>query len=174
MSKTAKIVTIVAVFLVLIMSSVAFRKSDFKIGERLPNFTLKTLDGEPISLYTTNQKVIILHFWATYCDVCHEEAQDMEIFYRLYKNEGVEILAINIEPGNIENIKKFVEHYNWTFPILLDPDASVAQKYRITGVPETLVLDSSLSLKMKRFIGPVNWMSPQFRSKISGLIEGEY
>lgn len=170
MSRRAKIITIIAVLLILILSSVLFRRGDFKIGEKLPNFTLKTIKGEEMSLYNVNKKVVIVHFWATYCDVCREEADNIENFYRMYKDKGVEILAVNIEPGNSDGVKNFIESFNWSFPVLLDPDAQVAQKYRVTGVPETLVLDGNFSLRMKRFLGPVNWMSPHFRSEINRLI----
>jgi hypothetical protein len=95
----------------------------------------------------------------------------MAVFYNTFKDKGVVIYAINIEPGNKDGIAEFVKRYGWEFPVLLDPDNKVGKAFRITGVPETLVAGADGKLLLPRFIGPVGWTSPIFRKSIEEVIK---
>jgi len=158
---------ILILFLALLFSS---REGDFKVGEKLPSWTLTSLDGLSFS-FPDNKNIAIIHFWATFCDTCREEAEEMNVFYNMFKDKGVVLYAINIEPGNKDGIIEFVKRYGWQFPVLLDPDNKVGKAFRITGVPETLVAGADGRLILPRFIGPVGWISPFFKKSIEEVIK---
>jgi peroxiredoxin len=165
-----KAIVIGLIFVLLIVLVFFGRRSDFKVGEKLPPWKLTSLDGLSFS-FPDNEKVAIIHFWATFCDTCREEAEEMAVFYNTFKDKGVVIYAINIEPGNKDGIAEFVKRYGWEFPVLLDPDNKVGKAFRITGVPETLVAGADGKLLLPRFIGPVGWTSPIFRKSIEEVIK---
>ena len=85
-----------------------------------PNdFTATLLNGENVNLSDYYGKVIILNFWATWCSSCQEEMPSREIFYKRFKNKGLEILAVNLEEDT-GTVQKFIDDKGYTFPVLLD------------------------------------------------------
>ncbi len=107
-------------------------------GQRFPDFTLETLDGEKLTFSEFVGKPIVLNFWATWCDPCKAEMPLFETIYR--QNSGVVVLGVNYnEPAII--IRRFVEEREITFPILLDADGKIAEKFQVFGFPTTYFVD---------------------------------
>lgn len=103
-------------------------------GAPAPKFTAVTVDGEQISLDDFRGKVVILNFWATWCAPCREEMPALEARYERYKDQGLVVLAIDFdEPA--EDVRAFKDALGLTFPVLLDPGATVQQLYRVRGYP---------------------------------------
>jgi len=104
------------------------------IGDRAPNIILNDLESKPVLLSDyKGKKHVIVNFWATWCAPCKEE---MPLFQKLYdenKDELV-ILGVNLQE-NPEPIKKFLDEYKITFPILLDPNADVKKLYNVITQP---------------------------------------
>ncbi len=94
-----------------------------------PNFSLKTLDEESISLSDYKGKVVVIHMATTWCPFCNAEAPYLEALYQDYKNKNVEVLLIDVkEPKELVQ-EKLKEKYNLSFPVLLDLDGAVASSY---------------------------------------------
>jgi peroxiredoxin len=133
-----------------------------------PNFTLKTLDGQTVKLSDFRGKKVILNFWATWCPPCRAEIPDMQQFYEKHKAEGIEILAVNATETekSAENIKKFAETYEMTFPILLDEKSNVAHTFQAQTIPTSYIIDTD-GVIQKRMIGPMSYeQMKQFISSI--------
>ena len=126
-------------------------------GMVAPNFTLKNLAGEEVSLKDYRGKKVMVNFWATWCPPCKEEMPAMEKFYKANSKE-VEILAVNLDPQN--NVKGFVEEKGLTFPILLDEEGSTQQAYSVISIPTTLILDEQ-GLIVKKHIGSMTFEQMQ-------------
>lgn len=107
-------------------------------GQKFPDFTLESLDGEKITLSELANQPIVINFWATWCDPCKEE---MPLFEAIYsENSGIVVLGINYnEPANI--IRRFVQERGITFPILLDADGKLAERFQVFGFPTTYFID---------------------------------
>lgn len=107
-------------------------------GQKFPDFTLESLDGEKITLSELANQPIVINFWATWCDPCKEE---MPLFEAVYsENSGIVVLGVNYnEPANI--IRRFVEERGITFPILLDADGKLAERFQVFGFPTTYFID---------------------------------
>ncbi|MBT2638056.1 redoxin domain-containing protein [Bacillus sp. ISL-39] len=118
-----------------------------------PNFKLKNLAGEEVSLKDYRGKKVMLNFWATWCPPCKEEMPAMERFYK-EKSKDVEILAVNLDPQN--NVISFVKDNDLTFPILLDHDGSTQQTYSIISIPTTFIIDEQ-GLILKKHIGSMTY-----------------
>ncbi|WP_139314649.1 peroxiredoxin family protein, partial [Desulfosporosinus metallidurans] len=65
-------------------------------GNLAPDFELRSVDGKAIKLSSLRGKKVIVNFWATWCPPCRLEMPEMEKFYTKTKNEGIEILAVNL------------------------------------------------------------------------------
>ncbi len=109
------------------------------IGTKAPDFELVNLEGRTIKLSELRGKIVILNFWATWCEPCKLE---MPFFEELHKKgmANLEILGINFdEPAS--RVEEFVKEYSVQFPILLDPGAEIQKLFRVRGYPTTLIVD---------------------------------
>ncbi len=114
-----------------------------KVGEKAPLFTLKDVNGNKVALADLiGKKVIMLDFWATWCNVCKREMPVLERVYKEYKTKDVEFLGITLDE-NIAQIKKIIESKGVTYPTLIDEGARVATEvYQLAGpIPLKVVID---------------------------------
>lgn len=126
-----------------------------QVGEQAPPFTLRTLSGEEISLSDFKGEKIFLNFWASWCPPCRAEMPDMQT---LYKEDDVIVLAINLfetEP-NIEQVERFMEDFELTFPILIDEESNVADKYGVKPIPMSYLIDSEGTIQYIS-LGPMTY-----------------
>ncbi|MGP4075997.1 redoxin domain-containing protein [Halobacillus sp. K22] len=109
-------------------------------GQQAPDFTLQTLEGEKVSLSDYRGKKVMINFWATWCPPCRAEMPDMEKFYQ---NEDIVILAVNLTEteSSQQEVQQFRDEFNLSFPILLDKNVEVANKYQINPVPTSVFVD---------------------------------
>jgi len=116
-------------------------KKALAAGDVAPDFLLLDLDGNPYQLEDFRGKGVLLNFWGTYCKPCKDEMPYLNKQYQHYKNEGVEILAVNVGETKIE-IENFVKQHKLTFPIIVDHKAEVQTAYNILPLPTTVLIDS--------------------------------
>jgi len=151
----------------------AFRKFGFQTGETVPNFTFESLDGKKHSLEEFRGKIVILNFWATFCEPCIKEIPSLlELLEKM--NGNLEIIAVSGD-SNIEDIRAFIR----VFPglngknvhIVWEKDQGILKKYQILRLPETFVLDTHLKFK-KKVSGEVNWSSPEAVNFFEKILRG--
>lgn len=109
------------------------------LGARAPLFELNSLKGDHVRLEDYQGRVVLLNFWATWCGPCRFE---MPAIQDRYENTELEVLAVNFdEPEDL--VQSFVEELALTFPILMDPGASIQQLYQVRGYPTTYLIDEA-------------------------------
>lgn len=139
-------------------------------GHLAPDFALMTLEGKTIRLSEfRGQKVVLINFWATWCPPCRLEMPTMQQIYSEYKVKGFEILAVNIEPDAKQAIGDFVKELRLTFPILLDPDMKVTRKFRVIGLPISVLIDRQGIIRAK-MMGYHDWTNRASRTRIERLL----
>ncbi len=116
-----------------------------KIGEKAPAFKLKDLmTGRVVALSDfQGKKIVMLEFWATWCDICKREMPNLVKFQGAWRDKGFEILSIVLPSGNVDDIKKIAREKKLNYAVLLDADLSVATKaYGLAGpIPLKVVID---------------------------------
>ncbi len=139
-------------------------------GHLAPDFTLKTLEGNTVRLSDfRGKKVVLINFWATWCPPCRLEMPTMQQIYSEYKDRGFEILAVNIESDAEQAISDFVKELRLTFPILLDPDMKVTRKFRVIGLPVSVLIDRQGIVRSKE-IGYHDWTTKASRKQVETLL----
>jgi len=141
------------------------------VGRPAPDFTLNDVLGRPVTLSQLKGKVIILNLWATWCPPCREEMPSMERLYRQFKDQGLEMLAVNVEENGAAAVKNFLQRTPYSFPILLDTDAVVQNTYKVFRFPETFIIDRN-GIIVEKIIGGRNWLSEQSVKKLNFLLNG--
>jgi thiol-disulfide isomerase/thioredoxin len=106
-----------------------------------PDFTLRSLDGVALSLSGQRGKAVVLNFWATWCIPCRTEMPAIERLYQRHKDQGLEVVAINLDVLSTAGVEAFLKEVKVTFPIVLDPEWSTARVYRVLGLPTTYLID---------------------------------
>ncbi|MBK3496783.1 TlpA family protein disulfide reductase [Viridibacillus sp. YIM B01967] len=122
-----------------------------------PDFKLKTLEGETVRLSDYVGKKVILNFWATWCPPCKEEVPHMQKIYEEYKNQGVEILAVNVtnKDKGEEAAAQFVKEHGLTFEVLLDEEGFAGSTYQVLSLPTTYMIDTKGNM-IDIIEGPMN------------------
>jgi peroxiredoxin len=115
-------------------------KEKVKVGSTAPNFVLKDLAGNEHELESYRGKGVFLNFWGTYCKPCEKEMPYMENQYKQFKDQGVEILAVNVDEAPIV-IENFIKKYNLTFPVPIDKGSQVLNAYGVGPIPSTFLID---------------------------------
>jgi len=139
----------IAVFSLLLLLGWGLLKSNEtrpEAGEVAPNLDMQYFDGyewegrTSSTLEEMRGNVVVLNFWASWCVECRIEAEDLEANWKKYEDDGVIYLGIahvDVEPKSIE----YLEEFRITYPNAPDLGGEAAEKYEITGVPETFVID---------------------------------
>jgi peroxiredoxin len=128
------------------------------VGKAAPDFALPTLDdSKVVRLSDYRGKVVFLNFWATWCKPCREEMPSMEVLYKNFQRQDFVVLAVSIDRVTTKkDIPPFVNSLSLTFPILIDSWGQTDKRYKLTGVPETYIIDQQGVLREK-VIGPKDW-----------------
>lgn len=137
-------------------------------GEAAPDFTLKNMQGEEVTLSDLRGKVVLVNFWATWCPPCRQEMPSMEELYQHLKSQDFEMLAINVEENGPEAVDKFLKDKSHSFPILFDPQSQVQRLYNVTKYPETFVVDRN-GIVVEHVMGAIDWMQPDVVEYLKNL-----
>ncbi len=172
---TILLVLVVAIPIILISLKERGARSRFtrplQEGRAAPDFTFPDLDGRKVSLSDFRGKVVLVNIWATWCPPCRDEMPSMQTLYERFKGGQFEILAVSIDGNGREAVAPFMQQMNLSFPVLLDPKGKIQRLYRITGVPESFIVDRE-GILVNKVVGPMDWSSPQVFGFFEELIQG--
>jgi peroxiredoxin len=98
---------------------------------RPPDFELRALDGSSVRLSEhLGKQVVLIDFWATYCEPCLRALPELEALYAKYKAQGFLVLGVSIDgPDSLLSVRSDVQKLGISFPILLDQETRVVALY---------------------------------------------
>jgi peroxiredoxin len=137
------------------------------IGERAPDFTLPALTRGSLSLHDFGRQVVVVHFWATWCPPCMEEAPSLEKFAEQMRFQGVTVMGVSVDQ-DAAALQTFAAEQHLSFPILRDPNQSIANHYGTFQFPETYIIDQDGRVAEK-LIGPMDWQDPRIITFVQEL-----
>ena len=110
-------------------------------ADNAPNFTLRDINGQQVSLEDFKGQVVLVNFWATWCGPCQVEMPHLQKMYVDLKDQGFVVLSISIDDAkDASKVKPLIKRNRYTFPVLLDKDSSVGNQYNPEGTAPYNVL----------------------------------
>jgi thiol-disulfide isomerase/thioredoxin len=119
------------------------------VGNLAPDFTLTSLDGTTVESNSLKGTVVIVNFWATWCQPCMTEIPELKEFAASSK---ARVVGIALDEGGLNAVQPFVENHRINYTVLLG-DQEIFQRFNGLGIPYTLVLDRSQRI-VKIYRGP--------------------
>lgn len=124
----------------LFLLTFAVRVDAQTVSGKAPAFNLSTSTSGTDSLANHAGEVVMINFWASWCEPCRTEFPLIDNLYKKYKKLGFTVLAINIEPDSKAALS-FIKDMPVSFPILLDAKNTVSEAYKVDAMPTTVLVD---------------------------------
>ena len=167
---------ILILFIFLITNALANELPDLKnlVVHKIP----KTYDNviflddadEEINIQNLDSKVIILNFWATWCEPCKEEMPSLNRLQANQKLKNLKIYPINIGKENLKKVKSFFTELDINnLEPYFDNPSTLAKTFSLRGLPTTILLNSK-GEEFARIIGSINFDDENFINWLKNLI----
>ncbi|HTZ19175.1 MAG TPA: TlpA disulfide reductase family protein [Dissulfurispiraceae bacterium] len=139
------------------------------VGLQAPDFELADINNRVWRLSDLRGKVVLITFWATWCDSCSEENPSLQKLIASEKDNKDFVALTLLYDDSAQNAVSYLKRNNFTFNVLLD-DRKASSDYGITGVPETFVI-SKKGIVSNKIVGPIDWETPEVKAAIRKLTE---
>ena len=151
--KIPVVLIVMAAILAALIAVMAWRIATISRGRPTegpaPDFSLTIFDdiegmeyaGETITLSQFRGQVVILNFWAAWCEPCRDEAQALQNIWESYADQGVMVIGVDHAADGGPAAREYMLEFGVTYPNGLDMGSRIGDLYHITGVPETFVID---------------------------------
>ncbi len=117
-----------------------------KIGDRIDDFEVALLNGTSQKISDFKAPVIVLNFFASWCEVCRKEIPHIEKeLWQPMKDQGLIVLGVDYKEKP-DTIKKFIKEMNISYPVILDENGEIFNRFARGGVTRNIVLDQNLKI----------------------------
>lgn len=160
----------------MFLSSPVFAEPGWKAfstpGGQAPSpLILPDLSDQTIDLTAFKGEVVLVNFWATWCEPCRDEMPSLNRLQKQFGAKRFRILGINIGEGK-PRIEQFLTRIPVDFTILRDTDSEVMKTWRVRVLPASFLIDRNGMLRYQ-LVGDANWDKPQMRAPILQLLKQE-
>jgi peroxiredoxin len=139
-----------------------------RVGDMAPDFKVVTDSGKTLTRADFGGKLLVLHFWATWCGGCVEEIPSLDVFQRQYGPQGVVVLGVSVD-ANEKLYRRFMDQFRVSYSTSRDPSWDIAASYGTFQLPESYVIDSSGKV-VQKVIAAQNWQNPDFVQSIKKML----
>jgi peroxiredoxin len=113
------------------------------IGAHAPDFSGNSVNGKGrVSVKASSGKVLIVDFWATWCEPCKKSFPKLQDLFVKYKASGMDMIAVSEDDEN-SGIADFGNTFGSKFPLMWDDGKAVAGKWQPKSMPSTFIVDKN-------------------------------
>ena len=140
-------------------------------GGATPPLLLKDPSGAAHELSAYHGKVVLVNFWATWCEPCRAEMPSMQRLRQRFAGRPFAVLAVNFMESD-EKVTAYLQSEKIDLPALMDNDGASAKRWKVRILPASFVVDARGRIRYA-LTGEANWDAPEFVSAIERLFERE-
>jgi cytochrome c biogenesis protein CcmG/thiol:disulfide interchange protein DsbE len=145
---------VTVVIVALLAYGLMARATSLQVGAPVPDFELTAFDGSPMKLSSHRGQVVVVNFFASWCNPCREEAPAIQQTWQAYEGStDVQFFGIAYKDAG-SKAQAFLQEFNATYPSTAEPGNGTARQYGVTGVPETFVIDQQGNL-VRHYLGAI-------------------
>ena len=137
----------------------------------LPEFSLSTLKGQTVTSQELKDSIVVLDFWATWCEGCITEIPAFNRLEQKYGPRGVKVIGLAVQSGWARDIRKFARQYKVRYSLLVGND-DVVSEYGVISFPATYVIAPGWKLH-KKYIGVSATKAEDIQRDIETLLEAK-
>jgi cytochrome c biogenesis protein CcmG/thiol:disulfide interchange protein DsbE len=142
------------------------------VGLYSPEFTVvDARTGRALSSSDLKGKVLFVHFWASWCEVCKEEMPTVNTLASDMASDRDFMMVTVLYGDTPQNGAAYMKSMGYSFPVYTDTGGVDAKNFGVTGVPETYIVDKKGVLR-KKVIGAADWNAPEERQLVNSLLKG--
>jgi peroxiredoxin len=133
-----------------------------------PALELRDVSGGPQSLADYRGRVVLVNFWATWCEYCKDELASMKALQEQLAGRPLTVLLVNFgeSPGKV---REYAQRLTMKVPVLLDPGQEVARAWRVRVIPSSFVVDGEGRVRYS-VIGNLDWASEEAVRTVRALM----
>lgn len=137
-------------------------------GRATPALQLNRLDGTPWSLKAARGRVVLLNFWASWCEPCRDELPALQALQGEFADRGLDVVAVNYkeQPGTI---RTFVDRTRCLLPVVRDAEGSAARTWGVWLFPTTVAIARDGRARFS-VLGEIDWHAQAARQWVSDLL----
>jgi thiol-disulfide isomerase/thioredoxin len=133
-----------------------------------PPLALKDVDGRPHTLADHRGKVLLINFWATWCEPCREEMPSMRTLRDRLAGQPFDVLAVN-HGESATRVREFMTRERLTLTALLDPNQEAVRAWRVRVLPGSFLVDGEGRARYS-VIGELDWATEEAVKIVRGLL----
>ncbi len=130
---------------------------------------LSDLAGKTVDLASFKGQVVLVNFWATWCEPCRDEMPSLNRMQKRLKSKGFNVLGVNIGEGQAR-INQFLQIVPVDFTIVRDADSTVMKSWRVRVLPASYLIDKNGMLRYQ-LVGDADWDDPKLQAPILELMK---
>jgi len=153
----------------LILVCILFATAAGQQPDSVPQFSLSQLDGRTLRSEDLKDKIVVLDFWATWCENCVSEIPEFNKLEEEYSSRGVKVIGLAVQSGWASDIQKFVKQYNMRYTVLVGNDDTVSD-FGVISFPNTYLIGPGWKL-YKKYSGVSETKAADIRRDIETLLK---
>jgi thiol-disulfide isomerase/thioredoxin len=116
----------------------------------MPAWTLKDVDGKPVTSDELKGKVVVLDFWATWCGPCRSEIPGYVELQKKYREAGLAVVGVSLDQDGLEKVRKFIEEKGINYRIVMGDDNITGAFGGVEAIPTTFIVDRGGTVRFRK------------------------
>jgi cytochrome c biogenesis protein CcmG/thiol:disulfide interchange protein DsbE len=160
---------LILILLLSLLSSCS-RDKVIQEGKIVPDFSLRDTSGNNVRLSDLRGKVVLIEFWATWCEACREAVPDLIEIYKNNKEKDFEFLAVSVDEGPEakDRVVQFIKEYNIPYRVAIN-GTTISNRFGVYTIPSIFIINKE-GILVKRYPGYFPDMAVRVDKEIKGLL----
>ena len=138
------------------------------VGDSAPDFSITADNGQVITTSNFGGRLLVLNFWATWCQPCVEEVPSLDRFAKEMEGTGVVVLGVSVDK-NPKLYRDFLARSHVSFITARDPDAKISADYGTFKYPESYIIDAKGKV-VQKIIGATDWTAAGMINEVKSFL----